>query len=201
LAVTLQKQPFCHWGILVRLVICVIPGHWKHKIVNMKNYGNITGFSAAHIIHDEKKIMGKLIWLIGFMWWEFLKIWCPGMTKWKFGHPHGSKHTCFFSHVDCISSITMTQIKKIFFFAIFDLCPILTCPGITKHYGHLGFGHNMFYIFLFGTEIICPSYPLSDQISFFSKWFPKLDMSDKGNIMPTDCPLLATMDRQSSSAS
>ena len=105
----------------------------------------------------------------------------------------------FLSHVDCISSIIMTQIKKI---AIFNLCPILTCPGMTKHYGHLGFGHNMFYIFLFGTEIICPSYPLSDQISFFfSKWFPKLDMSDKGNIMPTNCPLLATMDRQSRSAS
>ena len=45
----------------------------------------------------------------------------------------------------------------------------------------------MFYIFLFGTEIICPSYPLSGQ--FFSKWFPKLELSDKGNIMPT-------MDRQ-----
>ena len=72
----------------------------------------------------------------------------------------------FLSHVDCISSIMMTQIKK-YFFAIFNLCPILTCPGMTKHYGHLGFGHNMFYIFLFGTEIICPSYPLSDQISFF----------------------------------
>ena len=92
----------------------------------------------------------------------------------------------FLSHVDCISSIMMTQIKKNIFFAIFNLCPILTCPGMTKHYGHLGFGHNMFYIFLFGTEIICPSYPLSGQIIFFSKWFPKLEMSDKGNIMPTN---------------
>ena len=92
----------------------------------------------------------------------------------------------FLSHVDCISSIMMTQIIV---FAIFNQCPILTCPGMTKHYRHMGFGHNMFYIFLFGTEIICPSYPLSVQISFFSKWFTKLELSDKGNIMPT-------MDRQ-----
>ena len=41
-------------------------------------------------------------------------------------------------------------------------------PNMSRNdKANLGFGHNMFYIFLFGTEIICPSYPLSDQISFF----------------------------------
>ena len=25
------------WGILVKLVICVLPGHWKTKILNLKN--------------------------------------------------------------------------------------------------------------------------------------------------------------------
>ena len=57
---------------------------------------------------------------------------------------------------------------------------ILTCPRMTKHNGHLGFGHNMFYIFLFGTEIICPSYPLSDQISFFENGFQNWRWATKG---------------------
>ena len=82
-------------GILVRLVICVIPGHWKLKILNMLKYRHIDSFSAVHIIHDEKKMIGHLIWPIGFLWSEFLKIWCPGMTNWMLDHRNGLKETCF----------------------------------------------------------------------------------------------------------
>ena len=76
-----SKKNYSWGGILVRLVICVIPGHWKLKILNMLKYRNIDSFSAVHIIHDEKKMMGHLIWPIGFLWSQFLKIWCPGMTN------------------------------------------------------------------------------------------------------------------------
>ena len=39
----------------------------------------------------------------------------------------------FLSHMGYISLITMTQIKSYVFFAIFDQCPILTCPGMTNY--------------------------------------------------------------------
>ena len=78
-------------GILVWLVICVNPGQWKLKILNMLKYLHIDSFSALQIIYDEEKMMGHLISPIGFSWSEFLKIWCPGMTNWKLYHRNGLK--------------------------------------------------------------------------------------------------------------
>ena len=124
--------------------------------------------------------MASLIWLIGFMWWEFFENLMSRNDEMKVWSSPGLETHLFLSHVDCISSIMMTQIKKNIFFAIFNLCPVLTCPGMTKHYGHLGFGHNMFYIFLFGTEINCPSYPLSGQIIFFQNGFQNWSWATKG---------------------
>ena len=31
-----KSEDICKWGILVKLVICVVPGHWKIKILNLK---------------------------------------------------------------------------------------------------------------------------------------------------------------------
>ena len=50
-----------------------------------------------------------------------------GLSQWP-------ERDMFLSHMGCISLITMKQIKSFVFFAIFDQCPILTCPGMTNYH-------------------------------------------------------------------
>ena len=51
----------------------------------------------------------------------------------KVGSSQWPERDMFLSHMGYISLITMTQIKSYVFFAIFDQCPILTCPGMTNY--------------------------------------------------------------------
>ena len=48
-------------GILVKLVICVVPGHWKNRIINSKDNMNVGWFLGVNITPHEKKMMGHLI--------------------------------------------------------------------------------------------------------------------------------------------
>ena len=66
------------WGILVKLVICVVPGHWKIKILNLKKKIIFFAFLCFYIPSKKEKIMGHLIWQISLGFWQ---IWCPGTTK------------------------------------------------------------------------------------------------------------------------
>ena len=69
---------WCLWGILVKLVICVVPGHLKIKILNLKKKISFFAFLCFYIPSKEEKIMGHLIWQISLGFWQ---IWCPGTTK------------------------------------------------------------------------------------------------------------------------
>ena len=52
----------------------------------------------------------------------------------KVGSSQWPERDMFLSHMGCISLITMKQIKSYVFLAIFDQCPILTCPGMTNYH-------------------------------------------------------------------
>ena len=54
--------------------------------------------------------------------------------KLKVGSSQWPERDMFLSHMGCISLITMKQIKSYVFLAIFDQCPILTCPGMTNYH-------------------------------------------------------------------
>ena len=102
----------------------------------------------------------------------------------KVGSSQWPESDMFLSHIGYISLITMTQIKSyVFFVAIFDQYPILTCPGMTNYQNIFDLEKNccvncielhsskltiisIFHIFLFGTEVLWPSNPLPDQISY-----------------------------------
>ena len=44
-----------HWGILVKLVICVVPGHWKIKILNLNKKISFFCFFYVSISHLRRK--------------------------------------------------------------------------------------------------------------------------------------------------
>ena len=48
-------------GILVKLVICVLPGHWKTKILNLKKYLSLVCFLCDPITSNEEKMLGHLV--------------------------------------------------------------------------------------------------------------------------------------------
>ena len=73
-----STKSLCNRGILVKLVICVVPGHWKIKILNLKKKISFFAFLCFYIPSKEEKIMGHLIWQISLGFWQ---IWCPGTTK------------------------------------------------------------------------------------------------------------------------
>ena len=50
----------CTWGILVKLVICVLPGHWKIKIPKLTKYIDFGCFLVGYITYNEKKVLGHL---------------------------------------------------------------------------------------------------------------------------------------------
>ena len=47
-------------GILVKLVICVLPGHWKIKIPELTKYIDFGCFLVGYITYNEKKVLGHL---------------------------------------------------------------------------------------------------------------------------------------------
>ena len=56
----LVAGPDHSWGILVKLVICVLPGHWKIKIPNLTKYIDFGCFLVGYITYNEKKVLGHL---------------------------------------------------------------------------------------------------------------------------------------------
>ena len=49
-----------YFGILVKLVICVLPGHWKIKITNLTKYIDFGCFLVGYITYNEEKVLGHL---------------------------------------------------------------------------------------------------------------------------------------------
>ena len=110
--------------------------------------------------------------------------------KLKVGSSQWPERDMFLSRMGCISLITMKQIKSYVFLAIFDQCPILTCPGMTNYHDILDLDKtccvnctelHSSLLTIISTFSHCP---LPDQISYL-RWFPKLELIVKRSITTT----------------
>ena len=107
------------WGILVKLVICVLPGHWKTQILNFYKYISLVCFLCDHITPNEEKMLGHLIWPISlFLWFVLLNL-MSREDKIKFTVLLWHKIILFLLCFDCICSLIRSQIVSSVFLTLF----------------------------------------------------------------------------------
>ena len=119
-------------GILVKLVICVVPGHWKIEILNLKKKISFFCFFFMFLYPIQGGKNNGSPYLTNKSCF-FKKSDVPGQQNKSYIGVWASKNLIFLMFWLSFVYSLVHKLFPVYFSLLFSLCPFLNCPGITKN--------------------------------------------------------------------